>query len=273
MKKFRTDVEEEIGKNMERIFNACADSIEIKLENFPKYVRRQHLKRFLAMYEIFKLILPVKGSIVECGVFKGFSLMAWAKLSAMLEPENLTRRIYGFDSFEGFPSVNEKDSNPVATPEQGGFYSNSYDELRALIEEYDKDRFLGHIKKVNLIRGDATETIPKFLAENLHLVVSLLFLDFDLYEPTELLLRISCLGCPKVLSSPSMNSITRSGRERPRLCWIAWALIGLSCDVSSGIPISHTILLNESTCSNAELPTLRCAAILRACAQNPLLHC
>jgi hypothetical protein len=184
MKKFRTDVEEEIGKNMERIFNACADSIEIKLENFPKYVRRQHLKRFLAMYEIFKLILPVKGSIVECGVFKGFSLMAWAKLSAMLEPENLTRRIYGFDSFEGFPSVNEKDSNPVATPEQGGFYSNSYDELRALIEEYDKDRFLGHIKKVNLIRGDATETIPKFLAENLHLVVSLLFLDFDLYEPT-----------------------------------------------------------------------------------------
>ena len=79
--------------------------IEIKLENFPKYVRRQHLKRFLAMYEIFKLVLPVKGSVVGVRVFKGFGVMSWAKLSKMLEPENLTRRIYGFDTFAGFPSL------------------------------------------------------------------------------------------------------------------------------------------------------------------------
>jgi len=185
MKKFRSPTEEEIGKNIEGIFNACLDSVEVKLENFPKYVRRQHLKRFLAMYEIFKLILPVKGSIVECGVYKGFSLMAWAKLSAMLEPENLTRRIYGFDSFEGFPSVSEKDSNLVVTPEQGAFYTSSYDELQALIEQYDKDRYLGHVKKVSLIRGDATQTIPQFIRDNSQLLVSLLFLDFDLYEPTK----------------------------------------------------------------------------------------
>ena len=107
MRKFRTDAELKIGKKIEKIFNGCTDSIEIKIENFPKYVRRQHLKRFLAMYEIFKSILPVKGSIVECGVFKGFGIMSWAKLSAMLEPENLTRRIYGFDTFSGFPNVSE----------------------------------------------------------------------------------------------------------------------------------------------------------------------
>jgi hypothetical protein len=39
--------------------------------------------------------------------------MAWAKLSAMLEPENLTRRIYGFDTFEGFPSVGGAGSEQV----------------------------------------------------------------------------------------------------------------------------------------------------------------
>ncbi len=197
MKKFRTDVEQEVTKDIERIFNACPDPVEIKLENFTKYVRRQHLKRFLAMYEIFKLILPVKGSVVECGVYKGFSLMAWAKLSAMLEPENLTRRIYGFDSFEGFPAVSEKDSNPIAAPEQGAFYSNSYLELQALIEQYDKDRFLGHIKKVDLICGDATQTIPQFIADNPHLVVSLLFLDFDLYEPTKVALENLLPRMPK----------------------------------------------------------------------------
>ena len=197
MKKFRTATEQEVGKNIERIFNNCTDPIEVKLENFPKYVRRQHLKRFLAMYEIFKLILPVKGSVVECGVFKGFGIMAWAKLSTMLEPENLTRRIYGFDSFEGFPAVGEKDSNPIATPEQGTFYANSYNELQALIEEYDKDRFLGHVKKVHLIRGDAIQTIPKFIEDNQHLIVSLLFLDFDLYEPTKVALENFLPRMPK----------------------------------------------------------------------------
>src|SRR5205809_1323422 len=114
MKKFRTAAEQEVGKNIEQIFTACPDSVEHKLESFPKYVRRQHLKRFLALYEIFKLVLPVKGSIVECGVYRGFGLMTWAKLSAMLEPEDLTRRIYGFDTFGGFPAVHERDLGPLA---------------------------------------------------------------------------------------------------------------------------------------------------------------
>jgi len=119
MKQFRTDDEQQVGRNIERIVQECPDSVEVKLENFTKYVRRQNLKRFLATYEIFKLVLPVKGSVVECGVFKGFGLMAWAKLSAMLEPENLTRRIYGFDSFAGFSSITDKDANAVAMPERG----------------------------------------------------------------------------------------------------------------------------------------------------------
>lgn len=109
MKSFKSPVEVEVAKNIERLFNNSNDSIETKLDNFPKYVRRQHLKRFLAMYEVFKLILPIKGSIVECGVHRGFSLMTWAKLSTILEPENLTRRIYGFDTFEGFPSIHACD--------------------------------------------------------------------------------------------------------------------------------------------------------------------
>ena len=185
MRKFRTATEHEVGRNVARIFEDCPDSTEVKLENFPKYVRRQHLKRFLAMYEIFKLVLPVKGSIVECGVFKGFGVMTWAKLSAMLEPENLTRRIYAFDTFSGFPTVSERDANVIAMPERGALHANSHDELQALIAEYDRDRFLGHIDKVHLIRGDVVETIPPFLHEHPHLVVSLLFLDVDLFEPTK----------------------------------------------------------------------------------------
>ncbi|MDF1502341.1 TylF/MycF/NovP-related O-methyltransferase [Roseisolibacter sp. H3M3-2] len=197
MKKFRTAAEQEVGPNIARIFEACPDPVETKLENFPKYVRRQHLKRFLAMYEIFKLVLPVKGSVVECGVFKGFGTMSWAKLSAMLEPENLTRRIYGFDTFAGFPSVHAKDATAVAEVTPGGLFADSHDELQALVQEYDRDRFLGHVDKVHLIKGDVVETIPPFLAAHPHLVVSLLFLDMDLYEPTKAALQHFVPRMPK----------------------------------------------------------------------------
>ncbi len=185
MKKFRTEEEMSVGKNIAAIFDGCADSTEVKLENFPKYVRRQHLKRFLAHYEIFKRVLPVKGSVVECGVFRGFGVMAWAKLSAMLEPENFTRRIYGFDTFEGFPDVSPLDQNPVADVQKQALRADSFDELQSLIGEFDRDRFLGHMDKVHLVRGNATESIPRFVEANPHLVVSLLFLDFDLFEPTK----------------------------------------------------------------------------------------
>jgi Macrocin-O-methyltransferase (TylF). len=189
LKDLRTPSEIEVGKNIERIFNECADPVEIKLQNFPKYVRRQHLKRFLAMYELFKLALPVKGSVVECGVFRGFGVMSWAKLSAILEPENLTRRIYGFDTFEGFPTIGDKDRSGFAAPKVGELSSSSHDELLQLIAEYDRDRFLGHIQKVELVSGNITKSAPAFVESHPHLVVSLLFIDCDLYEPTRAALQ------------------------------------------------------------------------------------
>jgi len=198
IKPLRTPVEREIGPAIERIFTANTDSVEIKLENFPKYVRRQHLKRFLALYEIFKRVLPVKGSIVECGVFRGFGLMSWAKLSAMLEPENLTRRIYGFDTFSGFPTVHaEQDQSRFQQNKPGHLAADSYEELQQLIAEYDRDRFLGHIGKVQLVKGDLVQTIPDFLRDNKHLVVSLLFLDVDLFEPTRVALEHFLPRMPK----------------------------------------------------------------------------
>jgi len=108
-KPLRTAQEKQAAGQLEAAFNESADPVGVRLESFPKYIRRQDLTRLLARYEIFKRVLPVKGSIIECGVNRGFGLMSWAKFSAVLEPVNLTRRIYGFDSFEGFPSIHAKD--------------------------------------------------------------------------------------------------------------------------------------------------------------------
>ena len=185
----RTEAEKLEAPGNRTCFERNPSPWETKLENFPKYVRRQNLTRFLALYEIFRRVLDVKGSVVECGVNHGFGIMTWAKLSAILEPVNLTRRIYGFDTFSGFPSISEKDRSGASMHvREGDLFANSYDEILELSRLHDTTRFIGHVPKVELVRGDATRTIPEFVGSHPHLVVSLLFLDFDLYEPTKVAL-------------------------------------------------------------------------------------
>lgn len=185
----QTEAERRVPAAIAEVFANSPDDLPTRLANLARYARRSQVTRFAALYELFKLALPVKGSIVECGVFRGSSFMTFAQLSAALEPTNLTRRLYGFDSFGGFPEVSTKDRPQQTGAAAGDLAADSHAELSRLLEIYDTDRFLGHLPKAMLIRGDVTETIPKFVADNPHLVVSLLFLDLDLYEPTVTALR------------------------------------------------------------------------------------
>lgn len=194
----RTEAEAREPLINQQCFESNPSSWKEKMENFPKYVRRQNMTRFLALYEIFKRVITVKGSIVECGVNHGFGAMSWCKFSAMLEPVNLTRKIYGFDTFEGFPSLSEQDrASSSMHVREGDLFADSYEELQTLAEAHDSTRFLGHIPKLELVKGDATQTIPQFIERNPHLVVSLLFLDFDLYEPTKVALEHFLPRMPK----------------------------------------------------------------------------
>lgn len=181
------------------LFEKSACSTEKKLANFTKYVRRQNLARFLAQIEIFKIQLPIKGSIVECGVHQGGGVMAWAKLSTMLEPYNYHRKVIGFDTFEGFPHVAPIDlvNNPDV---KKGMFSEAYDtyeELTSAINEFNENRYLSHIDKIELIKGDANLEIPKYIEKNPHILISLLYLDFDVYEPTVTALKYCLPRMPK----------------------------------------------------------------------------
>jgi len=176
-------------------------SYDIKLRNFEKYVPRESLSRFMAKYELFKMIKNTKGSIVECGVHFGGGLMSWAKLSTILEPYAVRRKIIGFDTFEGFPDISSEDleSSKHDNLEAGKFKSHNhiYDELIDCIDDYDKERYINHVNKVELVKGDATITIPQYIEDNKHLLVSLLYLDFDIYQPTKVALDNFVKRMPK----------------------------------------------------------------------------
>lgn len=196
-KRLRTGTEEQVGPDTEKLFASSAAPIERRIENFPVYFRRKSMTRLLALYEVFKEALEVKGSIVECGVHRGFGLMAWAKFSSVLEPADLTRRVYGFDTFEGFSSITNRDQSGYATHKPGDLKAEVYEELQEAIRIFDNDRFLGHVPKVHLVKGDATKTIPQFIEQNQHLVVSLLYMDFDLYEPARVAIEHFVPRMPK----------------------------------------------------------------------------
>ncbi len=74
---------------------------------------------------------------------------------------------------------------------------DAYEDLIECIRLYDKNRFLKHIEKVKLVKGDIRITLPKYLEENPHTVVSLLYLDFDTFEPTVIALKHLVPRIPK----------------------------------------------------------------------------
>lgn len=176
--------------SVSQIFERYDYPIADKINNFDKFVSQTFLARFLARYELFKKIVEIKGSIVECGVRHGGGLMGWAKMAALMEPFGFNRQIIGFDTFDGFPSVADEDrssANGTNTNLEEGGFRLPYDvfaELTELREVFDGGRILNQYRKIELVKGDACETIPSYIDRNPHLVVALLFLDFDVYEPT-----------------------------------------------------------------------------------------
>ena len=183
---------------MKHIFDTSECSTHDKLHNFTKYVRRQDIARFLCQTEIFKKQINIKGSIVECGVHQGGSIMTWGHLTATLEPYNYHRKIIGFDTFEGFPSIHKSDGD-TENVRVGNFSEDfdTYEELMKCIELYDSNRFINQIPKIELVKGNVNKTIPKYLKDNPHLIVSLLYLDLDLYEPTKIALQNFLPRMPK----------------------------------------------------------------------------
>ena len=153
---------------------------------------------------------------MECGVNWGGGLMGFAQLSAIFEPVNLQRRIVGFDTFTGFTKVSEKDQHAVVKTNErrpGGYEANSFDDLSEAIRLFDSNRFIGHIEKVALVRGDVAVTVPEYLTREPQTVVSLLHLDLDLYEPTRVCLEHFLPRMPKgsVIVFDELNNRTWPG--------------------------------------------------------------
>ncbi|SRR6266511_1391949 len=172
-------------ERMGELFMSADGELADRIDAFPKFASRQAIAKFLARAQIFQHVLDVHGSVIECGVLHGAGLFTFAKLSAILEPTNHTRRIIGFDTFQGFVAVADVDRGGASPHSvEGGLVGSSVSDVARAIDVFDLNRPLSHIPKIELVEGDLRATAPTYVEAHPALVVALLYLDVDLYEPT-----------------------------------------------------------------------------------------
>jgi len=178
--------------------NSMGTSLD-KLNNFTKFVTKQSLCRFLAKNEIFQHIKDVHGHIIECGVFLGGGLSTWAHLSSIYDPYHYMQKVIGFDTFDGFTELagEDGDLSVLDFKKEGGLKCDSYDDLQEFARLYQHTRPLPQFSNIELVKGDACQTIPQYVEENQHLVVAMLYLDFDVYEPTKIAIEQIVPRMPK----------------------------------------------------------------------------
>jgi len=163
---------------------------EIQL-NLGLYINRQNLSRIIFMHELYKKIINTTGIVIELGCRWGQNLALFQSFRGMYEPYNYNRKIVGFDSFEGFKSIHKKDGKASIVYEGAYAVTSNYEEhLDKVLAHHETESPISHIKKYEIIKGDATKTLEAYLNTNPETIIALIYFDFDIYAPTKRCLEL-----------------------------------------------------------------------------------
>ena len=155
---------------------------------------------------IKKKISKIKGDLFEFGVYRGDSIISTALLLKRL---GIKKKIYGFDTFEGFLDKKHRNDNPKIFKNlfKNKQINNVHFEWIRLREEALKKGFIknhswkntsynivkNRIKKfrlekdIILVKGDISKTLNNFKSKT----IAGVFMDCNLYEPHKKALSFS----------------------------------------------------------------------------------
>lgn len=159
------------------------DSSFLYENGFYLTTKHDRIGKLLAHYELYKEIAGLPGDIVECGVFKGSSLIRFTAFRELLE-NCYSRKIIGFDIFGKFPETSFDDDKRMLERfiSAAGDQSISKDELDQVLA------FKG-IANVELVMGDINQTVPDYSRNHPEFRIALLHIDTDIYEPAVTILN------------------------------------------------------------------------------------
>jgi O-methyltransferase len=162
------------------------DESTIRLCQYVQPFTMTSKERIFALRKSVEYIVKheIPGAIVECGVWKGGSMMAIAR--TLLESGNHERVLYLFDTFEGMPEPSDIDRSFQGEGasyllERSSKESSPVWAFSPLAEVKQNMQSTGYDeKKVIFVRGNIEETVPLHAPDQ----IALLRLDTDWYEST-----------------------------------------------------------------------------------------
>ena len=146
---------------------------------FNLTMTKERLAKFIAHYEAMNMVKEIPGNIVECGVFKGTSLVRFAAMRNLIG-NDFSSKIIGFDVFsDDFPDTKFEEGKAQREHwiKTAGGSSISVEQLEEVFAHHDINNF-------ELIAGDICETVPLYVKNNPGMKISLLNIDCDFVEPT-----------------------------------------------------------------------------------------
>jgi hypothetical protein len=177
--------------SIQKLFSDCPIPDYEIMRNLGLFINRQTMSRYLFFHELYQQIINVHGVVMEFGVRWGQNLALLSTFRGIYEPYNYTRKVIGFDTFGGFPSVSDKDGTDGIIKVGALKVSENYEDyLDQILTYHESESPLPHIKKYEIVKGDATETLEKYLQDHPETIIALAYIDLDLYEPTRRCLEL-----------------------------------------------------------------------------------
>ncbi len=178
-------------EGIQKLFSDCPIPDYEIMRNLGLFINRQTMSRYLFFHELYRQIINIQGVVMEFGVRWGQNLALLSTFRGIYEPYNYTRKVIGFDTFGGFPSVSAKDGTDEIIKVGALKVSENYEEyLDKLLTYHEAESPLPHIKKYEIVKGDATETLERYLKDHPETIIALAYIDLDLYEPTKRCLEL-----------------------------------------------------------------------------------
>lgn len=180
--------EKQSREKLLELFKSCPLPDDEVLANLGLFMARPALSRIFMLSELYRKILNVHGAVMEFGCRWGQNLALFQSFRGMWEPYNYNRKIIGFDSFSGLPANSISAADGKSETVRAGSYgaTSGYEEyLERILDFHEKASPVAHLKKYEIVKGDASENVKKYLAQNPQTIIALAYFDLDLYKPTK----------------------------------------------------------------------------------------
>lgn len=186
MKRYSAASEKSTRQGLHELFKDCPIPEDEFLMNVGLFLTPQTLSRILFMDFLYRQVLDVQGVVIEFGSRWGQNLALFTALRGIYEPFNRLRKIVGFDTFEGFLDPSAKDGKEPSVAKNAYSVTKGYEKyLGELLHLQEQESPLAHLKKHEIIKGDASKEIGGYFKRQPETIVALAYFDMDLYEPTK----------------------------------------------------------------------------------------